>query len=99
MGLFNKKNQLQLTFSTENYFEHTKAPTEDSSKILLNLPCSVPITTIIYGFGATQHTINIYPTLQFLYSHHIQSSYMTSEVQKMFKEFNGDVSNYYARFL
>mmetsp|Transcript_31959 Transcript_31959/g.48617 ORF Transcript_31959/g.48617 Transcript_31959/m.48617 type:complete len:1929 (-) Transcript_31959:223-6009(-) len=99
MGLFNRKNQLQLMFETDNYFENAKIAEDDLSKVLLNLPCSNPITTITYNFGQGQQTINLYPTLQFLYSHHIQGSFMTSEVQSLFKNAATDVSKFYQHFL
>jgi len=99
MGLFNRKNQLQLKFEVDNYFEHTRVAEDDSSKVFLNLPCSVPITTITYNFGSGQQTINLYPTLQFLYSHHIQGSFMTPDVHKLFKNFNSDVPKFYEDFV
>lgn len=39
-----------------------------------NLPVSVPILSLTYSIGGTKHRINVYPTLQFLYSHHIEVS-------------------------
>lgn len=99
MGLFNRKNQLQLMFEAENYFEHARVEESDLGRVFLNLPCSIPITTITYDFGAGQQRINLYPTLQFLYSHHIQGSFMTPEVQNLFKSFDTNVAKYYERFL
>jgi hypothetical protein len=100
MGIFDKRNQLHLSWGVDNYFEHIiKSPEEDLTKIYLNLPSSVPITNIVYDLGGSQHTIQIYPTLQFLYSHFIMGSYMSTQVQEDFKNFDGNIDKFYTRFL
>ena len=45
------------------------------SKIVMNLPVSVPIFALTYTLHGAVHTINVYPTLQFLY---IQSQIIAS---------------------
>ena len=51
-----------------------------------------------YDLDGRTHTIDVFPTIQFLYSHHIHSTYITQEVQSIVKTFN-DPSKFYARFL
>jgi hypothetical protein len=42
----------------------------------------VPVVSIAYALeDGKQRTIKVFPTLQFLYSHHIQAEYMTQEVK------------------
>ena len=91
MGIFNVKHQLSLSFITSDYFRDTHASQKDKTKFILTQPISVPILTIAYTVGTRQGTINVYPTVQFLYSHHIQQDYITEEVKieaKGFKESN-----------
>ena len=99
MGVFDKKNQLSLAFGTENYFDLTLTPEEDLTKISLNLPAHVPILTVSYEVDGNQRTINVYPTLQFLYSHHIHGSYISKEVQDIFKSYTGNILEFFDRFL
>lgn len=97
MGVFDKKNQLALSFTTDNYFEDTISSNEDLAKMLLNVPVSVPILSIAYDVGGFQSTINVYPTLQFLYSHHICGAYIDEKVQGIVKGFDSP-SEFYASF-
>jgi hypothetical protein len=99
MGVFDKKNRLSLSFEVDDYFKYTLKPDDDVSKIMLNLPCPVPILSIDYNVEGILRKINVYPTLQFLYSHHIQSAYITQEVQNIFQGFDDDLSNYNSNFL
>lgn len=99
MGVFDKRNQLHLQWSVDNYFDYTRSAQDDKAKILLNLPSAIPIATIAYELAGKEHTIRIYPTLQFLYSHFIAGAYITPTVQELFKKFDGDESKYYSRFL
>jgi len=87
MGIFDKKNQLLLQFETTEYFAQTAIAAEDKAKILMQLPSSVPILKVLYRAGGRERVIHVYPTLQFLYSHFIHGSYMTSEVQEVFTSF------------
>lgn len=98
MGIFERKNQLFLSFQVNDYFEYTRSATEDQGKISLSLPSPVPILTVTYSVGRSQHTIDVYPTLQFLYSHHINGGYISEEVQGVFREVVG-VSAFNANFL
>jgi len=100
MGVFHKKNQLVVSFKTDNYFEYALSPRKDMTKVALNLPVHVPILTLVYNLDDRQHTINVYPTLQFLYSHHIQPDYITQEVQESFQKFQraNDPASVYKRF-
>jgi hypothetical protein len=58
---------------TDDYFAYTLTPQSDLAKISLNLPLSVPIFKLAYTLDGTRRHICVYPTLQFLYSHHIQA--------------------------
>jgi len=87
MGIFNEKHQLSLSFTTTDYLRDTCNPRNDKTKRILTQPISVPILTIAYTVGTRQGTINVYPTLQFLYSHHIQQDYITDEVKRQATEF------------
>jgi hypothetical protein len=98
MGVFDKRNQLHLQWGVENYFEYTRSPQDDLAKAYMSLPCSVPITTIVYDLGGSQHTIHVYPTLQFLYSHFIIGTYISGAVQDEFNKFDGDISKFFGRF-
>lgn len=89
MGLFDKKNQLRLTFEVDNYFKYTQRPDRDMGKLLFNLPSPIPIMTLQYLHDGETRTINVYPTLQFLYSHHIHGAYITNDV----KEFYGAIED------
>lgn len=99
MGIFDKKNQLQVSIETENYFKYTLKPQKDFAKIALNLPSPFPILSMTYDLDGSQRIINVYPTLQFLYSHHIQGAYITQEVQSFFKKADCDTSRFYTRFM
>ena len=83
MGIFNERHQLSLTFSTSDYFVGTFNAKKDRTKQILNQPIPVPILSVEYTVGTSRGTINVYPTLQFLYSHHIHQAYITDEVKKV----------------
>ena len=99
MGIFDKENQLKLAFRTENYFAYAREFHTDCAKVTLNLPSSVPILTATYTIKGVCKEINLYPTLQFLYSHHILGAYICDEVKAMFKSTKTDTSDFYRRFL
>merc|ERR1712232_576356 len=50
---------------------------------LLSLPVSFPIFTANYSAGGKTRVVNIYPTIQFLYSHHIVQQYINQDVQTL----------------
>jgi hypothetical protein len=82
MEAFSRRHQLEIQFETSNYYKMALTPEADLSKIALSLPIPVPITTICYALeDGTLRSINVYPTLQFLYSHHIQAEYISPEVK------------------
>ena len=83
MEVFDKKYQLQTGDEMDNYFEYALTPSSDWAKWALNLPLFAPIFKLAYSVDGRQRTINIFPTLQFLYSHHIQPEYITREVREM----------------
>ena len=81
MEMFSKNRQLDIARETDNYFEYTLNPQGDLAKIALNLPICVPIVKLRYALNGAQHYINVYPTVQFLYSHHIREEYITPQVK------------------
>merc|ERR1712118_425779 len=83
MSTFDRKNQLHWNVETANYFQYTLTPHTDLTKIMLGLPFAVPILKMAYGLGGKTCWINVYPTLQFLYSHHIIPDYITAEVKQI----------------
>jgi hypothetical protein len=98
MGVFDKKNQLKLSFETEDYFKYTMMPQKDLTKIYLNLPSPVPILAIAYDLLGSQRTSKVYPTLQFLYSHHIHGNYISPEVHRFYSSSTAP-SELYSHFL
>jgi len=81
MGVFDERYQLPLSYNTSDYFQGTFNSKKDRLKQILNQPIPVPIVTIAYTVGTRRGTINVYPTLQFLYSHHIHQQYITDKVK------------------
>jgi hypothetical protein len=88
MDMFQDRNRLHLFIETDNYYEYAAkatAPENDEPRITMQLPITVPIVTITYIKDEDGHqrekVINVYPTVQFLYSHHIQADYITEEVK------------------
>ena len=67
-------------------------------KISLNLPIAVPIFKLAYSLDGKWHYISVYPTLQFLYSHHVQGEYISKEVKHILDNF-ADSATYCAKFL
>ena len=99
METFEKRHQLDIGVRTPNYFEYTLKPQTDIPKITLTLPLSVPILKLTYSaLDGSKHLISIYPTIQFLYSHHIQPEYISSEVKELIQDF-ADPASFIANFL
>jgi len=100
MDVFNRRNQMELTIETDNYFQYTLSPEADMPKIALSLPIAVPILTLTYALeNGKQCCVNVYPTLQFLYSHHIQGEYITQEVKDSLKGDLNDSDSFCTRFM
>jgi len=97
MGVFDDKNQILLSYRTDDFFQNTLKPLEDSGKKILNMPISVPILELSYVLAGKIHHVKVYPTVQFVYSHHIHGKYVTREVQDIVKGWK-DASSYYADF-
>ena len=55
----------------------------DKTKRALSVPIPVPVFRMQYLIGSKEGVINVYPTLQFLYSHHIKPDYIDAEVKKL----------------
>ncbi len=85
MDIFDKKNQLTFTFKTDNYLDMTKNPGKDEARLTLSLPISVPIFEMQYFSEGRRKAIQVYPTVQFLYSHHILGNYIAEEVHRVAK--------------
>ena len=89
MDIFNKKNQLDITIQTDNYYKYALAPQGNLPKIALSLPIPIPILSLSYtpeSGSRRSIKINVYPTLQFLYSHHIEAEYITQEVREALRQ-------------
>ena len=86
MALFDKKHRLPLSRTVADYFDSTKDGEKDWTKSFLNQPISVPILTLDYSAGGRQGIIDVYPTIQFLYSHHVNQEYITDEVKGIISE-------------
>lgn len=100
IGVFNERHQLPLTFNTSDYFLGTFNAKKDKTNHILNQIIPVPILTVAYTVGTLQGTINVYPTLQFLYSHHIHQEYITDEVKHAAADFkNLNAKESYEKFL
>jgi hypothetical protein len=81
METFEKSKQLHLHIDVDNYFKYTLNSKEDLMKVALNLPIPFAIFQLSYNLGGRAHLINVYPTLMFLYSHHVHPDYITEEVK------------------
>ena len=72
---------MKVSIDTDNYFQYTRTPHSDIPRLALSLPLAIPILSMTYtrdkGALDQQRAIHVYPTLQFLYSHHIQGEYIT----------------------
>ena len=98
MDVFDKPNQVELSARTDNYFEYTLTPESDVLKVRLNLPVSVPILTMTYEVDGCLRCVNVYPTLQFLYSHHIYGQYVNQDVKDELDRYD-DSGSVCTRFL
>jgi len=98
MEMFNKKNQLEINEVTDDYFKYTLSPESDIIKNSLTLPLSVPVLKLAYVLDGRRCYISVYPTLQFLYSHHIQPEYITQEVKEVISA-SGAGTAFCSRFL
>ena len=52
----------------------------------------MPILSLSYALEGTTHTIRVYPTLQFLYSHHIQAKYINQGVHDLLSAYDDAAS-------
>lgn len=82
----------------ENYYESSRLMNEPT-KAVLHLASFVPILSMSYETQGTVNEIKIYPTLQFLYSHHVQGPYITDAVRKSFLPFVGNPLKQCDKFL
>ena len=101
MEVFDKRNQMQIDAEMDNYFAYTlaavTAPPGDRTKISLGLPLSIPIFKCAYTVHGVRRTIHIYPTVQFLYSHHVAPQYITKEVRDLVVH-GESPTGFYAKF-
>lgn len=81
MGLFDERHRFSIKLSSSSYFEDSREGLEDQTKSMLNMPFSVPILSLDYTIGEKRQAINVYPTMQFLYSHHIRQEYIDDKVR------------------
>jgi len=97
MEVFDKAHQLPLNANVDDYFKDTLNPSEDYVKAVLNVPIAVPILKIAYALAGEVHFINVYPTLQFLYSNHIKARYITPAVKQLVNDY--ETKNFVTDFL
>ena len=76
METFDKKHQLEERGETDNYFQYTLTPRGRSPEDLAQPAALGPDLQARVQSQRQAAPINIYPTLQFLYSHHIQPEYI-----------------------
>lgn len=81
MALFDPRNQLKISVKVSDYYAYTRNPGEDQLRAALNLPIAVPVFALTYRLRGLRRVIRVYPTLQFLYSHHIMGPYISEEVK------------------
>jgi hypothetical protein len=98
MQAFDKRHQLLISAETDDYFAYTLNPKADFTKVSLHLPIASPVLKLSYAAEGETRQIRVYPTLQFLYSHHIRPEYITSEVKELLGG-QGDASDFCAGFL
>lgn len=99
MDVFDKHNQLQFVSKEGNYFKSTVDPEEDATKKVLALPLSIPIFSMQYTAKGKTKVINVYPTVQFLYSHHIMPRYIDDNVRRLLIDGSSDKAEFCADFL
>ena len=99
MDVFAKKQQMLFKSKTANYYDDTVDSEKDPIKAMLSLPVSVPIFTVQYSAGGKTNSINVYPTVQFLYSHHIMPRYIDSDVHFVLNNQSSDKNQFCSDFL
>jgi hypothetical protein len=83
MDVFDKRNQLKFVSKVANYFDESVKSEADPTKSILSLPVSIPVFTVEYSVEGSTNVINVYPTVQFLYSHHIMPRYIDDNVRNV----------------
>uniref|UniRef100_A0A7S1C0Z4 Uncharacterized protein n=1 Tax=Corethron hystrix TaxID=216773 RepID=A0A7S1C0Z4_9STRA len=81
MSTFNKHHQLPMCKATTDYFVSTKSLKTDWPKRALAMVVPIPVLSLSYTIGGRRGAINVYPTVQFLYSHHIHEEYIVEKVR------------------
>lgn len=98
MEVFDRRHQLELVTETDDYFAYTLSPHTDLAKVSLGLPLAVPIFRMRYTLDGATHLVSVFPTLQFLYSHHVQPEYITPEVKALVSRYE-DAPAFCAHFM
>jgi len=84
MSMFDRKHQIKLVDApVKDYLEYTSRPEADFGKVVLSLPLPKPIFVLKYSLNGEESMMQLFPTVQFLYSHHIRAEYITSDVKAM----------------
>ena len=98
---FDRDKQLVVSADCDDYFAYTRHPAKDVPRTALELPLAVPVVEIAYALreGDAARTARVYPTLQFLYSHHIMPDYITPEVRDCLAGYGGDPAAFVDAFL
>ena len=98
---FDRDKQLVVSADCDDYFAYTRHPAKDVPRTALELPLAVPVVELAYALrdGDAARTARVYPTLQFLYSHHIMPDYITPEVRDCLAGYGGDPAAFVDAFL
>eukprot|EP00937_MAST-01D_sp_MAST-1D-sp2_P002830 g2830.t1 len=88
MAVFDQRHQIHLNVQARDYYAYARAAETDVPRTYLGLPLSVPILELSYAFDGARHGVCVYPTLQFLYSHHVRQAYVTPEVKATLNTFD-----------
>jgi len=97
MDVFDKRHQWQYGYNTKDYFLDVRHGENDKTRRILSLPIPVPVFQLKYIIGGKAGVINVYPTVLFLYSHHIKSEYINQEAQTMLSSL--DNGSFHTEFL
>lgn len=99
MDVFDKRHQLRISDKSGNYYQDSVESKKDTMKSMLSLPVSVPIYTAQYNFGGETKVIRVYPTVQFMYSHHIMPQYITDDVRAVLGKAIDEPQQYCSSFV
>ena len=83
MEAWDRRHQLPLHFECNDYYGYAKDAANDRAKALLALPIPKEIFRLSYELGGKRRVVRVFPTVQFLYSHHARPEYVDDEVKTL----------------